>query len=184
MAQWSPEESPTRYMLPDNRDNWDIEDHLGQMIEPDITKKRKKKDKKKNTKKPKPGKYVAFKSKVILNTIYKTLKNQTEEIDLTNEEDYPSRITPFALKRKRQQDILKYQHQYRPLTPRRQIILKHIQDTLQREINLYLLLLLHRHYPRIRSRGLLRNPLQHQARKRRIATTLQESFTTGHTHSL
>ena len=133
MAQWSPEESPSRYMLPDHKDNWDSEDHLGQMIEPDIPKKRKKKDKKKKSKKPKPGKSVQFHPKVILNTIYRTLKNQTEEIDLTSEEDYPSRITPFALKRKRQKDILKYQHQYRPLTPRRMIMVKHIQETLQRE---------------------------------------------------
>ena len=120
-------------MLPDHKDNWDSEDHLGQMIEPDIPKKRKKKDKKKKSKKPKPGKSVQFHPKVTYTTIYRTLKNQTEEIDLTNEEDYPSRITPFALKRKRQKDILKYQHQYRPLTPRRQVMLKHIQDTLQRE---------------------------------------------------
>ena len=133
MAEGSPEESPTRYMLPDHK--WDSEDHLGQMIEPDVPKKRKKtKDKKKKkSKKPKPGKSVQFHPKVTYITIYRTLKNHIEEVDLTDEDDYPTRVTAFALKRKRQKDILKYQHQYRPLTPRRVIMLKHIRDTLQRE---------------------------------------------------
>ena len=151
------EESPTRYMLPDS------EDHLGQMIEPrtpkkkkewtgdgvvdyslndlspakyhTFNKKRKRSNKKKNkkNKKPKPGKSVQFSPTVTLKTIYQTLKSQIDDIDLTKEEDYPSRVTAFALKRKRQKDILKYQQQYRPLTPRRLTMQKHIRDTLQRE---------------------------------------------------
>ena len=148
------EESPTRYMLPDS------EDHLGQMIEPRPAKKTKKektkgegyvdyslndlsparyptfnqkrkKSKKKKDKKVKkePGKFVQFRPTVHLICS----KKQQEEIDLTNEEDYPSRVTAFALKRKGQKELLKYQHQYRSLTPRRLSIQKHIRDTLQRE---------------------------------------------------
>ena len=158
-----PEESPTRYMLPDSDMKWDSEDHLGQMIEPrtpknkertgdgvvdyslnDISpakyptfnKKRKRSNKKKNkkkNKKPKPGKSVQFSPTVTLKTIYRTLKSQIEDVGLANEEDYPSRVTAFALKRKSQKDLLKYQHQYRPLTPRRLSMQKHIRDTLQRE---------------------------------------------------
>ena len=150
-----PEESPTRYMIPDS------EDHLGQMIEPRPLKKKEwtgdgvvdyslndlspakyptfnkrknpSKKKKKKVKKPKPGKFVQFSPTVTLKTIYQTLKSQIDDIDLTKEEDYPSRVTAFALKRKRQKDILKYQQQYRPLTPRRLTMQKHIRDTLQRE---------------------------------------------------
>ena len=137
-----PQESPTRYMLPDS------EDHLGQMIEPRPPKKkertgdgvvdyslndhspakyptfnkfrpkRKRSNKKKKIKKLKPGKSVQFRPTVTLNT---------KDIPLANEDDYPSRVTAFALKRKSQKDILKYQHQYRPLTPRRMTIEKHIR---------------------------------------------------------
>ena len=161
-----PDESPTRYMLPDSETrkiNWDSEDHLGQMIEPSPPKKKKectgdgtvdysltdhspakyptfnkfrtkrKKTKKKKTKKLKPGRSVQFSPTVTLKTIYHTLKSQTEDIDLAHEEEYPLRVTAFALKRKSQKDLLKYQHQYRPLTPRRRMIEKHIRDTLQRE---------------------------------------------------
>ena len=150
------EESPTRYMLPDS------EDHLGQMIEPRPAKKtktrgegyvdyslndlsparyptfnqkRKKSSKKKKNKKAKkePGNSVHFHPTVTLKTIYSTLKNQTEDVHLTHEEEYPLRVTAFALKRKSQKELLKYQHQYRPLTPRRLLMQKHIRDTLQRE---------------------------------------------------
>ena len=100
---------------------------------PTFNKKRKKSNKKKKTKKLKPGKSVQFRPTVTLKTIYRTLKSQIEDIGLANEEDYPSRVTAFALKRKSQKEILKYQHQYRPLTPRRLSMQKHIQDTLQRE---------------------------------------------------
>ena len=149
------EESPTRYMLPDS------EDHLGQMIEPRPAKKtkkektkgegyvdyslndlsparyptfnqkRKKSKKKKKDKKAKkePGKFVQFRPTVHLIRS----KKQQEEIDLTHEEEYPLRVTAFALKRKGQKELLKYQHQYRSLTPRRLSIQKHIRDTLQRE---------------------------------------------------
>ena len=96
-------------------------------------KRKKKKDKKdKKDKKPKAGKCVHFDPKVELKTIYHTLKDRIEDIDLTQEEEYPFRTTAFALKRKRQKDILKYQHQYRPLTPRRLRISTHIRVTLQR----------------------------------------------------
>ena len=95
-------------------------------------KRKKKKDKKDKVKQPKAGKAVHFYPKVELKTIYHTLKDRIEDIDLMREEEYPFRTTAFALKRKRQKDILKYQHQYRPLTPRRQRISTHIRVTLQR----------------------------------------------------
>ena len=101
---------------------------------PIATKKRKKKkEKKAKAKKTKPDKSIQFHAKVTLKTIYRTLKNQLEEIDLANEEDYPSRVSAFALKRNSQQEILKYQHQYRPLTPQRVLMLKHIREKLLRE---------------------------------------------------
>ena len=103
---------------------------------PTFNKKRKKYDKKKKkTKKLKkePGKFVQFGPTVTLKTIYRTLRSQIEEIGLANEEDYPSRVTAFALKRKSQKEILKCQHQYQPITPRRLSMQKHIRDTLQRE---------------------------------------------------
>ena len=129
-----PEESPTRYMLPDQVVgegvvDYSLNDHSPAKYP---IKKRKKSNKKKN-KKLKPGRSVQFSPTVTLKTIYHTLKSQTEDIDLANEEEYPLRVTAFALKRKSQKDILKYQHQYRPITPRRMMIEKHIRDTLQRE---------------------------------------------------
>ena len=104
---------------------------------PIATKKKKRKKKKndkkdKKDKKPKAGKCVHFEPKVKLKTIYQTLKARIDDVDLTQEEEYPFRTTAFALKRKRQKDILKYQHQYRPITPRRQRISTHIRVTLQR----------------------------------------------------
>ena len=134
----SPEESPTRYMLPDQEDGQGLVDYSLNPHSPSkypvATKKRKKKkEKKPKTKKNKRGKSVHFQPKVRLKTIYQTLKNRIEHIDLANEDDYLVRTTALALKRKRQKAILKYQHQYRPLTPRRRLILEHIRDTLQRE---------------------------------------------------
>ena len=132
-------EPPTRYMLPEQ-----VEDGKG-MVDYSLNeyspakypittkKKQKKKDKKEKVKKPKAGKFVQFHDKVTLLTIYRTLKNHIEEIDLANEEDYPSRVSAFALKRKSQKQILKYQHQYRPLTPRRLVMLNHVRETLLRE---------------------------------------------------
>ena len=138
MTNPSPEESPTRYMLPEEEGkglvDYSLNPHSPAKY-PIATKKRKKSDKKKKTKKIKkePGKSVQFQPKVNLKTIYTKLKNHLEEVDLTKEDDYPSRVTTFALKRKSQKENLKYQHQYRPLMPRRMSMLKHIRDTLQRE---------------------------------------------------
>ena len=136
MTDPSPEESPTRYMLPDQEGrkglvDYSLNDHSPARY-PIVTKKRKKSDKKtKKTKKLKkePSKSVQFRPTVTLKTIYRTLKSQKEDIGLANEEDYPSRVTAFALKRKSQKEILKYQHQYRPLTPRRLSMQKHVRDT-------------------------------------------------------
>ena len=165
------EESPTRYMLPEQDEgkgvvDYSLNDHspatypiatkktkkeknrsegyvdyslndLSPARYPTFNQKRKKSSKKnkKNNKKVKkePGKYVHFHPTVTLKTIYTTLKNQIEQVNLTDEEEYPLRVTAFALKRKGQKELLKYQHQYRPLTPRRLFMQKHIRDTLQRE---------------------------------------------------
>ena len=138
MTDPSPEESPTRYMLPDQEGrkglvDYSLNDHSPARYPTFNKRKRSNKKKKKKNKKPKPGKFVQFRPTVTLKTIYRTLKSQIEDIDLANEEDYPSRVTAFALKRKSQKEILKYQHQYRPLTLRRLSMQKHIRDTLQRE---------------------------------------------------
>ena len=131
-------ESPTRYMLPEQVEggmvDYSLNDHSPSKYPIDTKKKKrkKKKDKKDNVKQPKAGKAVHFYPKVRLKTIYHTLKDRIEDIDLTKEEEYPLRTTAFALKRKSQKEILKYQHQYRPLTPRRQRISTHIRVTLQR----------------------------------------------------
>ena len=154
-------ESPTRYMLPEQAHNvrdpgfafpyplkertreekeeegkgmidYSLNEYSPAKYPIDTKKKRKKKKDKKNKKKPKAGKCVHFDPKVRLKTIYQTLKARIDDVNLTQEEDYPFRTTAFALKRKRQKDILKYQHQYRPLTPRRQRISTHIRVTLQR----------------------------------------------------
>ena len=154
-------ESPTRYMLPEQPPNvidpgfafpyplkertreekeeegkgmidYSLNEYSPAKYPIDTKKKRKKKKDKKNKKKPKAGKCVHFDPKVRLKTIYQTLKARIDDVNLTQEEEYPFRTTAFALKRKRQKDILKYQHQYRPLTPRRQRISTHIRVTLQR----------------------------------------------------
>ena len=93
--------------------------------------KRRRRNEKKKRKEETKGKSVHFQSKVRLKTIYQTLKDRIEAQN-ANEEDYPFRTTAFALKRKGQKELLKYQHQYRPLTPRRKLILNHIRETLQR----------------------------------------------------
>ena len=136
----SEEESPTRYMLPEQAEGGMVDYSLNEYspakypIDTKKKKKRKKKDKKdKKDKKPKAGKCVHFHDKVTLLAIYRTLKkNHLQELDLTNEDDYPSRVSAFALKRNNQKQILKYQHQYRPLTPRRLVMLNHVQKTLLR----------------------------------------------------
>ena len=95
-------------MLPDQEEgkgvvDYSLNDHSPAKY-PIVTKKRKKSSKKKKTKKIKkePGKSVQFRPTVTLKTIYQTLKSQIEDIGLANEEDYPSRVTAFALKRKGQ----------------------------------------------------------------------------------
>ena len=98
----------------------------------DTKKKKRKKKKDKKDKTPKTGKCVRFHDKVTLLTIHCTLQNHLKDLELANEDDYPSRVSAFALKRKGQKELLKYQHQYRPLTPRRQLMLNHIRETLQR----------------------------------------------------
>ena len=144
----SPEESPTRYMLPEQAEEretmiyYSVNEYSPAKYPVAIKKRKKKKDKeekkrKKNkeeekTKEETKGKYVHFKPKVRLKTIYHTLKDRIENINLTKEEEYPFRTTAFALKRKRQKNILKYNHQYRPLTARRKLMLHHIRETLQR----------------------------------------------------
>ena len=133
----SEEESPTRYMLPEQAKGGMVDYSLNEYSPAnypiDTKKKRKKKDKKeKKDKKPKPGKCVQFHDKVTLLTIYRRLKKHLQELDLANEEDYPSRVSAFALKRNNQKQILKYQHQYRPLTPRRLVMLNHVRKTLLR----------------------------------------------------
>ena len=132
----SEEESPTRYMLPEQAEgglvDYSLNDHSPAKY-PIDTKKRKKKKKDKKDKKPKAGKCVQFNDKVTLLTIYRTLKNHLQELDLANEDDYPSRVSAFALKRNNQKQILKYQHQFRPLTPRRLVMLNHVRKTLLRE---------------------------------------------------
>ena len=113
-------ESPTQYMLPDQAEgavDYSLNEYSPAKYPTFKKKRKKKKEKKDKVKKPKAGKYVQFHAKVTLKTIYRTLKNHIEEIDLANEEDYPSRVSAFTLKRNSQKQILKYQHQYRPLTP-------------------------------------------------------------------
>ena len=132
----SEEESPTRYMLPEQVEggmvDYSLNEYSPAKYPIDTKKKRKKKKKEKKDKKPKPGKCVQFHDKVTLLTIYRTLKKHLQELDLSNEEDYPSRVSAFALKRNNQKQILKYQHQYRPLTPRRLVMLNHVRKTLLR----------------------------------------------------
>ena len=128
------EESPTRYMLPEQAEgavDYSLNEYWPAKY-PTFKKKRKKKDKKDKAKKAKPGKSVQFHDKVTLLTIHRMLKNHPEELDLANEDDYPSRVSAFALKRNSQKQILKYQHQYRPLTPRRLVMLNHVRETLLR----------------------------------------------------
>ena len=114
--QASSEESPTRYMLPEQVD----EDGKGLVDYPNTdysfgphspasyrlskTKKRKssaqnKESKKK--KKPKTGKTVHFNSKVIIKTIYD--KSDLTEIELSNEEEYDKRHSDFVIKRAHQE---------------------------------------------------------------------------------
>ena len=132
--QASPEESPTRYMLPEQVDedgkglvDYSLNEYSPARY-PIATNKRKRKNKEpKKKKKAKPGKTVQFHSKVILKTIHG--KSDLTEIELSHEEEYDQRHSDFTIKRARQKQWMKLHHQQRPMTPKR---LK-IQATIQRE---------------------------------------------------
>ena len=103
--QASPEESPTRYMLPEQVDedrkglvDYSNTDYSFGPYSPasyhfSKTKKRKSsvqnKESKKKKKKPKTGKTIQFHSKVIIQTIHG--KSDLTEIELSHEEDYDKR---------------------------------------------------------------------------------------------
>ena len=128
--QASPEESPTRYMLPEQVDedgkglvDYSLNEYSPARY-PIATNKRKRKNKEsKKRKKAKPGKTVQFHSKVILKT------SDLTEIELSHEEEYAKRNSDFTVKRARQKQWMKLHHQQRPMTPKR---LK-LQAIIQRE---------------------------------------------------
>ena len=128
--QASPEESPTRYMLPEQVDedgkglvDYSLNEYSPARY-PIATNKRKRKNKEsKKRKKAKPGKTVQFYSKVILKT------SDLTEIELSHEEEYDQRHSDFTVKRARQKQWMKLHHQQRPMTPKR---LK-LQAIIQRE---------------------------------------------------
>ena len=132
--QASPEESPTRYMLPEQVDedgkglvDYSLNEYSPARY-PIATNKRKRKNKEpKKNKKPKPGKTVQFHAKVILKTIHG--KSDLTEIELSHEEEYDQRHSDFTIKRARQKQWMKLHHQQRPMTPKRM----NIQATIQRE---------------------------------------------------
>ena len=141
--QASPEESPTRYMLPEQVQA-DDESGLIDYSNTDYscgpyspasyrfskTKKRKAQNKEpKKKKKAKPGKTVQFHSKVIIKTIHGKRKIDFTEIELSHEEEYDQRHSHFTIKRTRQKQWMKLHHQQRPMTPKRM----NIQATIQRE---------------------------------------------------
>ena len=138
--QASPEESPTRYMLPEQVQEEDDESGLisykyGNLspakypFDPSEKKKRKStaQNKESKKKKPKTGKTVQFHSKVIIKTIHG--KSDLTEIELSNEEEYNKRNSDFVVKRAHQKQWMKLHHQQRPMTPKRM----NIQATIQRE---------------------------------------------------
>ena len=141
--QASPEESPTRYMLPEQVDedgkglvDYSNTDYSFGPYSPasyrfSKTKKRKSSAQNKESnkkKKPKPGKTVQFHSKVILKTIHGK-KSDLTEIELSHEEEYDKRHSDFVVKRAHQKQWMKLHHQQRPMTPKRM----KIQATIQRE---------------------------------------------------
>ena len=135
--QASPEESPTRYMLPEQVDedgkglvDYSNTDYSCGPYSPasyHFSKKKKRKatqnKESKKKKKAKPGKTVQFHSKVILKT------SDLTEIELSHEEEYDQRHSDFTVKRARQKQWMKLHHQQRPMTPKR---LK-LQAIIQRE---------------------------------------------------
>ena len=128
--QASPEESPTRYMLPEQVDedgkglvDYSLNEYSPARY-PIATNKRKRKNKEsKKKEKAKPGKTVQFHSKVILKT------SDLTELELSHEEEYDQRHSDFTVKRARQKQWMKLHHQQRPMTPKR---LK-LQAIIQRE---------------------------------------------------
>ena len=135
--QTSPEESPTRYMLPEQEDESGLISYKYGDLSParypfdpsEKKKKRKAQNKEsKKKKKAKPGKTVQFHSKVIIKTIHGK-KSDLTEIELSHEEEYDKRHSDFVIKRTRQKQWMKLHHQQRPMTPKRM----NIQATIQRE---------------------------------------------------
>ena len=130
----SPEESPTRYRLPDHEEegkglvDYSLNPHSPAKY-PLRTKKRKKTDKTKKNKKLKqePGKRVHFHTKVTVKLIQDKRHYSMQEVALSCEDDYPLRNSDFALKRQEQKLILKLQHQRRPFGPRRRRILERLE---------------------------------------------------------
>ena len=141
--QASPEESLTRYMLPEQvQEEEEEEDESGLIsykygnlspakypFDPSEKKKRRKSQNKESNKKKKPktGKTVHFHSKVIIETIHG--KSDLTEIELSHEEEYDKRHSDFVIKRTRQKQWMKLHYQQRPMTPKRM----NIQATIQRE---------------------------------------------------
>ena len=133
--QPSPEESPTRYMLPEQVDEDEGKGLVDYSLSeysparyPIATNKRKRKPQNKESKKKKKaktGKTVQFHSKVII----KTINSDLTEIELSHEEEYDKRNSEFVIKRARQKQWMKLHHQQRPMTPKRM----KIQATIQRE---------------------------------------------------
>ena len=136
--QASPEESPTRYMLPEQVDedgkglvDYSLNEYSPARYPIATNKKKRKAQNKepKKKKKAKPGKTVQFHSKVILKTIHGKRKIDFTEIELSHEEEYDQRHSDFTIKRTRQKEWMKLHHQQRPMTPKRM----NIQATIQRE---------------------------------------------------
>ena len=140
--QASPEESPTRYMLPEQVDedgkglvdysntDYSLNPYSPASYRFSKTKKRKAQNKEpKKKKKPKTGKTVQFHSKVIIKTIHGKRKIDLTEIELSHEEEYDKRHSDFTIKRARQKQWMKLHHQQRPMTPKRM----NIQATIQRK---------------------------------------------------
>ena len=137
--QASPEESPTRYMLPEQVDedgkglvDYSLNEYSPARYPLATNKKKRKaqnKESKKKKKKPKTSKTVHFHSKVIIKTIHGKRKIDLTEIELSHEEEYDQRHSDFVIKRARQKQWMKLHHQQRPMTPKRM----NIQATIQRE---------------------------------------------------
>ena len=92
-------ESPTRYMLPEQVEgetplvDYSLNEYSPAKYPIATKKKRKKKKNKDKEVKKSKGNAVHFDPKVRLKTIYHSLKDKIEDIDLAQEEDYPLRTT-------------------------------------------------------------------------------------------